>query len=592
MSNQVFEEVTNRIIDKHQEDQNQLDVIFSSVRKMIVEAPAGYGKTDTMVSKIAYMLASQQIPNPKKLLALSFSVNAAYKVKKELYQKVPELLKGTGLNLDISSKIFVSNYHGFCKNILKKYGYKLHESLINIDKFQPVDFTEPKIEQSMRSFGISDKTIKVLTHYDFLLKHNSKVVLDTNFSFNEYNELVISELLPKKIISYNAILTLVIKLFNDYPKILKFYQKYFVAMFIDEYQDTNALGYKLICSLINDQLKFVFLGDPLQRIFGFIGAVPNLFSITEQEYNLTKFQLNKNYRFASNTKMLQLDSDIRRNAENPLLPSVDFSKTIKCHIFADQNIEATKIVEKSVSLINANPSATVAILVNQRSKNIERIINEYEEKNIPYFYCLFTDQDPRYIQFHRICLNELIELIKDKDVISKKIGISHINRIKKIYEGKIDSVISALIRLLEIFWNKVFSEFSSLPYEEKVVLIKEIFEHNSLKDYIKFIDVNIIISTVHAAKGLEWDYVILPDMEQDLFPSYGGLCKDCQCKSDCNLIVTEENRHQFLEVLSVFYVAVTRARKQVYFTASQTQLTKYNSEPKNVSVSCLLKKRN
>lgn len=586
----MFEEVKNRIIDKHQGDQSQLDFIFSDSQKIIVEAPAGYGKTDTMVSKIAYMLASQQIPNPKKLLALSFSVNAAYKVKKELYQKVPELLKGTRLNVDISSKIFVSNYHGFCKNILKKYGYKLHGALIDIDKLQPVDFTDSSTKESMKLFNFSDHTVEIMSNYDFIFKSKSEKVLEIDFNFDQYNELVINKLLPNRVISYNAILTLVIKLFNDYPKILKFYQKYFVAMFIDEYQDTNALGYKLICSLINDEFRVIFLGDPLQRIFGFIGAVPNLFSITEQEYNLTKFQLNKNYRFASNTKMLQLDSDIRRNAENPLLTSVDFSKTIECHIFPDQKTEALRIVRKSIKIISEDSLATVAILVNRRSKNIEHIINEYEEQNIPYFYCLFTDQDSRYTQFHRSCLNELIELIKDKDIISKKIGINHINKIRKIYEDKIDAVISALIRLLEIFWNKALPEFSSLPYEEKVVLIKEVFEKNGLKDYIKFIDVNIIISTVHAAKGLEWDYVILPDMEQDLFPSYGGICKDCKCKSDCNLIVTEENRHEFLEVLSVFYVAVTRARKQVYFTASQTQLTKYN--PKSKNVSCLLKKRN
>jgi DNA helicase-2/ATP-dependent DNA helicase PcrA len=62
--------------------EKQLDVIFSAADKILVEAPAGYGKTNTMVSKIAYMLATQQIPNPKKILALTFSVNAAYKIKK------------------------------------------------------------------------------------------------------------------------------------------------------------------------------------------------------------------------------------------------------------------------------------------------------------------------------------------------------------------------------------------------------------------------------------------------------------------------------------------------------------------------------
>ena len=590
MSNKILKEIKERIMHKHQGDEQQLAVIFSDAQIMMVEAPAGYGKTNTMVSKIAYMLATQQIPNPKRLLALTFSVNAAYKIKKDVLQKVPELLKNTGLNVDISSKIFVSNYHGFCRNILKKYGYKLHESLFDIDKLQTVDFTDYNIKKSMKSTGISDETIEILISCDSNVKYSPEKILECNFDFNQYNELIISELLTEGIISYNSILTLVIKLFNDYPSILRFYQKYFVCMIVDEYQDTNALAYKLIGYLINDKIKTIFLGDSLQRIFGFIGAVPNLFSITQQDYNLTKIQLNANYRFASNPKMLQLEADIRKNAENPLLPSVDFAATIERHVFPDQKMEAFRIVRKSIALINENPLLKIAILVNKRSKNIDCIIKEYEDKNIPYFYGLFTDQDARYIEFHRVSLHEFVELFKEKDLISKKIKISHINKIKDVYDGKIDSQVMALIDLLEIFWNKIFTEFSFLSDEEKVSLIKDVFAHNGLKQYIEFVNANIIISTVHAAKGLEWDYVILPDMEQDLFPSDKGLCKTCQCKNDCNLIVTEDNQQEFLRELSVFYVAVTRARKQVYFTASEKQITPYAERSKNIS--CLLKKRN
>jgi len=589
MSNQILKEIEERIMHKHQGDEQQLAVIFSDAQIIMVEAPAGYGKTNTMVSKIAYMLATQQIPNPKRLLALTFSVNAAYKIKKDVLQKVPELLKNTGLNVDISSKIFVSNYHGFCRNILKKYGYKLHESLINIDKLQSVNFTDD-INKNIQLIKLPDEHKKILMNNDSIFRDNPEKVLETNFNFNQYNELIISELLTKGIISYNSIITLVIKLFDDYPKILRFYQKYFVCMILDEYQDTNALAYKLIGYLINDKIKTVFLGDSLQKIFGFLGAVPNLFSITEQDYTLTKIQLNKNYRFASNPTMLQLDADIRKNAENPLLPSVDFAATIKCHIFPDQKTEAFRIVKKSIAMINEDPLLKIAILVNKRSKNIDCIIKEYEDKNIPYFYGLFTDQDARYIEFHRVSLHEFVELIKEKDLISKKIKISHINKIKNVYDGKINSLVSALIDLLEIFWNKVFTEFSFLSDEEKISLIKDVFTHNGLKQYIEFVNTNIIISTVHAAKGLEWDYVILPDMEQDLFPSYMGFCKTCQCKVDCNLIVTEDNKQEFLRELSVFYVAVTRARKQVYFTASEKQITPYDERSKNIS--CLLKKRN
>lgn len=77
-------------------------------------------------------------------------------------------------------------------------------------------------------------------------------------------------------------------------------------------------------------------------------------------------------------------------------------------------------------------------------------------------------------------------------------------------------------------------------------------------------------------------------MEQDSFPNWFGLCKDCSCKSSCKLTITSKNERQFLEELSVFYVAVTRARKRVFFTASENNLDRYGtSRTKNLS--CFLK---
>ena len=68
----------------HGGDESQLDIIFSEAPRLVVEAPAGCGKTTIMVSKVAYMIATGKIPKNKKILALTFSVNAAYKMKKDI----------------------------------------------------------------------------------------------------------------------------------------------------------------------------------------------------------------------------------------------------------------------------------------------------------------------------------------------------------------------------------------------------------------------------------------------------------------------------------------------------------------------------
>ena len=99
--------IKSRIEGKHQGDSKQLNVIFSPDKRLLVEAPAGYGKTHTMVSRIAYLIAIGQIPVPKRLLALTFSVNAAYKIKKDVIKNIPELLDGFDKQINILSLIHI-----------------------------------------------------------------------------------------------------------------------------------------------------------------------------------------------------------------------------------------------------------------------------------------------------------------------------------------------------------------------------------------------------------------------------------------------------------------------------------------------------
>ena len=123
MPNAILAELKAKISKQHEGDEKQLEVIFSDSPRLIVEAPAGYGKTTTMISRIAYLYASGGIPNPKRILGLTFSVNAALKVKREVAEKLPVLLGEQNSPVAIGEKVTVTNYHGFCKGVLKKYGY-------------------------------------------------------------------------------------------------------------------------------------------------------------------------------------------------------------------------------------------------------------------------------------------------------------------------------------------------------------------------------------------------------------------------------------------------------------------------------------
>ena len=573
-----------KLRERHSGDQKQLDVVFSSSSRLLVEAPAGYGKTKTMISRIAYLLATGQIAYPKKLLALTFSVNAAYKIKKDVIQQIPELLKDTRINFNFNERIFVSNYHGFCRNLLRKHGYVLSESLSSIDAFETNDDDDSKTLMEWESkLTIAEATL--MSDFNKAVKNVDAAFVKDNL--DRYCEVIISRLIPNQKITFNGILALAINLFEKYSTVRGFYNKFFRHVLIDEYQDTNILSYWLVTLLFSDENKIIFFGDSLQRIYGFIGAVPNLLARTEKRFQLTKIALDKNYRFASNPEMLKLDRNIRKNAESPSLPNVTENANVSFCLYKDQTEEGAGVLSQAKYLIDQNPVAKIAILTKRRGKNIEAIINAFEG-NIAYFYGMFTDEDKEYVRFHKSCLAKMWDLIKDKRLLTKKLASEHTAEMYKLYSGNSDQTIVSLLGLLDIFWGKLFDEYSFLSNEEKISFAKESFEHNSLKQYIEFIKSNVVFSTVHAAKGLEWDYVLIPDMEQNSFPNWYGLCSECNSRNQCVLKVTSANEKKYLEELSVFYVAVTRAKKQVFFSSSSLQIDWHgNLIEKNVS--CFLK---
>jgi len=88
----MIEKIKEKLKKIHGDDWEQLKIIFSTNKRIIVEAPAGCGKTKTMISKIAFIIATKQIYNPKRILVLTFSVSAAYKIKKEIANVLPDLL--------------------------------------------------------------------------------------------------------------------------------------------------------------------------------------------------------------------------------------------------------------------------------------------------------------------------------------------------------------------------------------------------------------------------------------------------------------------------------------------------------------------
>jgi DNA helicase II / ATP-dependent DNA helicase PcrA len=562
----------------HGGDTSQLRAIFTDSTKIIVEAPAGYGKTKTLISKIAHDIATKKVKNHKKILVLTFSINAAHKIKKDVLDKLPFLLKEVNENSDklVNSKIYVTNYHGLCRRILKKYGYLIDANLKNIDVLLPINTNLKHVKEEVllaEEIDFIESFEQIVRELDYSNVKNFK---------DQYLQIVITRLLAKGYITHDAILLLTEELFTKYPSVLKFYQHLFSNVIIDEFQDTNLLSWNLVKLLTKDETKVMFLGDSLQRIYGFIGAIPNLFDEAAELYNTEYIHLQENYRFKDNQQMMLLDQNLRAVSRNPIRPRIIENSVIDLILYDTQEEEATGILKIIKSL---NPEEKVAILVRQRGKNLDYITHALQSQNIKFFNGLFLrDDDPNYIRFHKSCVSIFIKMAEEKKSLTKKVLIEFYKEV--VNKEGANSENQELIKLLKVFITEIHKENSwkKSIFDERRNLIINFFMTNSLKNYMENVDENLILTTVFGAKGLEWENVIIPDVEKDSYPNYFGLCKDCAFKRTCNITVTEHNEKQFIDELGVFYVAVTRAKKKTFFTASKKNANGYVT-----NISCFLK---
>lgn len=557
------EEIISKIRDIHGDDEEQINFILSEEKKLLVTASAGCGKTKSMISKIAFELVNTPNMNFKKVLALTYSVNAATKIKEDTEDILPLLLGSK--DFDLNKKLDVSNYHSFSTKLIYKHGYILHDKLKNVENFLIVPET------------VSLGTYLVSSEIDTLIGY-SRAINEVNIEEaerleDEYVNILLIKLIPNEIITYNGLLLLAIKLLG--VEIIKnFYIKYYPIIIIDEFQDTNYLAYKLINQLINDENKVILIGDYIQKIYGFLGAIPNLFNHMQSEYNMTPIELKTNYRFKDNVKMKNLDLYLREIFRNyKEMKSFDVEAEINFGFYSTGEAEVNAIFNNMLDKVSRG--SKVALLVRAKS-NANNVIIKLESEGIKYFNGLFTDTDAVYIKFHRIALDKFINESGSEKSISNRVIDKVIASVEqnKTSITKDDIVFNSLMRLLKALFESA-KKNSFLSREEKYNKIIFVLNNNSLKRLMNEIDTDIVLTTIHGSKGLEWDYVYIPEITESQFPHYYALCKNCkssdsgvQYQKSCEFTFPSHLQESFEEELSLFYVGITRAKKDVFLFAN------------------------
>jgi len=596
-------------------DQAQIDAVFSPAPHLIVEAPAGYGKTRTMVSKIAYLIATGQILYPKKILALTFSINAAFKIRKDVRDELPAIFSGSPtFSQEIEKTVYATNYHGLSRRILHNYGYLISNELSNINDLKGIGisiydseaYTTSKFKENLANWDItlSSNEIQQLIQYSRAIQEagdkskRSKSNQHLKNNLNHYLSIVREKFLSKGYILHDAVLLFAISLFRKHPQIRDFYRLYFDTIIVDEFQDTNILQWSLLQNLAgkNNEKQnplFVF-GDRNQKIYEFIGAMEEIIDSAKSIYNMQEIELATNHRFESNSSQLAFDKNLREIIKNTYKPNMTINAKLKTGYAKDQREETNLILDLIKALVQKDKNCTIAILMlaGKENRNTIEIIKNLNNNELSYFFALYGDEDEEYIDFHQ---KSFLSLLSHKEYAQNFRELA--KHVKKDVEIENPSETwKSLQILLNTLFKYVAEEFRMFSIEDKISIIKETLANKALKQYLMYVsDTQVTLLTIHGAKGLEWDYVILPDMEKNSFPSYPGLCIDCPYKnSDIGCAIdwtqnktTEVFHKSLIKNLNVFYVGGTRARKKTYFTYSKYGI---NSKgfPRVNSPSCFL----
>lgn len=585
----------------------QKEAVLYGDGPLLILAGAGSGKTSVLTKRVAYLIKERNV-SPKNIVAITFTNKAAKEMKERIIKEVGK----EGYDIQISTfhsfglRIIKENYEklGYEKNftiidsddsltVVKKI---LKEMGIDSTRFNPKfiknqisscknEMVTPEKYKNLVNDELSDITYKVYKKYqDTLLRNNSL----------DFDDLLIKP----------------IELFNKYKEVLENYQELFKYVFIDEYQDTNEAQY-ILSKMISAKYKNIcVVGDDAQSIYSWRGAnFKNILNFEKDYKNAKVILLEQNYR-STKTILNAANSVIKNNInkkDKNLWTDNSTGEKIKYVRTNDEKDEASYVTREIRNLVNNGVSLDdIAVLyrTNAQSRTIEE---GFLNSNIPYkivgafaFYSRKEIKD--LLAYLKLIYNtkDDVSLMRIINYPKRKIGAKTIENLsmdavlngtsmfdvissgkelefkKLILEMKEKSEVLSLTETIDMVLDKsgIKSELESEHTLEADIRLENLNEFKSitktfeeesgiasLEDFLNEVslvsDVNdqkndnspkVTLMTIHAVKGLEYKYVFVIGMEENIFPHVNS------CEEDGGI---EEERR-------LCYVAITRAKEKLY----------------------------
>lgn len=583
---------------------------------LLIIAGAGSGKTRMITYRIAKMLESGI--DEKNILALTFTNKAA----KEMSDRIRELTKKKLKDLTTTT------FHSFGLILLKKYihhlGYHNNFSLYDANDNQAL------IKNCIISLGyqIPDYNIYSLASLFSDVKTGRKTFNEEESAVKEiYSEWLLSQK-AYNVVDFDDLILLPIRIFEKKPFILQEVQERYRYILVDEFQDTSLLQYKMVSMIAGRYRNIAVVGDDDQSIYSWRGANYENIRMFERDFPERKeFKLEQNYR-SSGVILNAANAVIKHNTERKekvlWTESAEGAEiSIRHHESGDD--EATFIAEDIKRKVrDGERFSSFGILVRTNSL-ITQLENTLLEASIPHrisggqsFYDRREIRD--MLCYLKVLTNEKddVSLLRIINTPRRGIGRTTIEKIREYADSNfkslaesikdllltdkiqdrtkkallsfmnlleswrhIDSIPSLIDRITQdiAYRNMLMEEYPESPKTVEYKMtgirilsdrIRKYMERNpdaTLSDYINLTalvneeedgsEEKVSLMTMHASKGLEFNIVYIAGMDDDIIPSKRSL---------------EENPDNIYEERRLFYVAITRARKELIINTAKTRV--------------------
>lgn len=616
-------------------NESQKQAVLMTDGPVMILAGAGSGKTRTLVARIQYLLEEKNI-SPYQVLAVTFSNKAAREMRERLAANTQinigalnvttfhafcaKVLRMEATYLGLS-KNFTIYDDGESQSIIKAL---LTKRGINQKELSP--YTVAAFIDGIKNLGYY---VGLTRSSDVEKFAEDKRLFDI---FLEYE----AELHRSNAVDFGGLITGVLNLFRSFPEVLKKYQQKFKYVLVDEYQDTNRAQFDLIQQLSHLHRNICVVGDEDQSIYSWRGAdIRNILDYEQVFPEAKLIKLEQNYRSSKKiieAASEVIANNLARKGKQ-MWTDNDEGEEIRIVECRDDKAEAEFIGQEIRKLHQVGVSLKDIAVFYRNNAHSRTIEDALRKEKFPYrvvagikFYDRKEIKD--MLSYMRVVVNkkDSLALTRIINTPARGVGATSLRKLEdeavrlqlslfelleKIVEnppefkhlslsGKVQSAVYQLVHLIQevqvletqnhspsFSYEKLLNESGYYEVlradksyegaarlenlEELMSAIKQFEDSETEPNLSKFLEAitldtttegeasgeQVSLMTVHGSKGLEYPYVFLIGIEENIFPSYKSL--------EVGPVALEEERR-------LFYVAMTRAMKQLTITFAQGRL--------------------